>query len=245
MGSRRGLITAGVGTLLIGLLVMLPARIVYRLVAPPDVRVSGISGTAWTGAAQELSVGDVYLRDIQWRFRPLQILTGKISYHLEGNPAPGFVETDLSVGMGGKISFTSLRAAIPIGRFRAPVFLRRWGGTANIQFEKIDIVDQFAVAADGTVEVRNLIIDALSTSSLGGFKVDFFTQSDGITASIEETDGVIDLAGSLQISSDRSYQFLGQVIETPKTPTDIRRQFEMLPPANARGQRELRLEGTL
>jgi hypothetical protein len=93
--------------------------------------------------------------------------------------------------------------------------------------------------------VRNLVVPLVSTASLGSYLADFMTQDNGIAASIEDTDGILDLAGSLEIfNADRSYKFFGQVIETPQTPDGVRKQLQFLGPANARGQRELRLEGS-
>ena len=64
-------------------------------------------------------------------------------------------------------------------------------------------------------------------------------------ASIEDTDAVIDLAGSVSLSPDRTYQFLAQVAPKPNTPADLREQMRFLGTANDRGQYELRLEGQL
>jgi general secretion pathway protein N len=240
--SKRNLIIGCVGTFMIGLLVMLPARVIYQFAAPSGLNVSGISGSAWAGAAEELSVNGAYLRNLKWRIKPLHLLSGKARYHIEADPAPGFVETDVTVGFGGRIEITSLRAAVSIERFSLQYRLL---GTANLSFERIRIEDDFVVAVDGTLEARNLSIPSISRSPLGNFKADFFTQDDGFAASIEDTDATVDFAGSLQVSNDHSFEFLGQIIETPATAADVRQQLQFLPPADARGQRELRLEGSL
>ena len=83
----------------------------------------------------------------------------------------------------------------------------------------------------------------VARDSIGSYRADFNTQNNGIVASIEDTDGILDLAGSLQIRTDRTYQFLAQVILTSKTPAAVRQQIQRLPPPNARGQYELREEG--
>lgn len=244
MRSRRGLILAGIGVFLLGLLVTLPARIVYRYAAPPAVSVSGIDGSIWAGHAQEAAVNGLYVRDLHWRIRPLQLLQGKLGYRIEAEAVPGFIESDVSIGVGGAISFAALRAALPLNQLSLVAGPQPLGGHANIDFESLDIVAGIAVAAAGSVEVRNLILPLVSAASLGSYRADFFTQDDGIAASIEDTDGILDLAGSLEIFNDRSYKFLGQVIETRQTPDGVRKQLQFLGPTNARGQRELRLEGS-
>ena len=69
--------------------------------------------------------------------------------------------------------------------------------------------------------------------------------NDGIGASVEDTDGVVDIAGSLQINSDRSYRFIAQVVAKSEAPERLKTQMQYLPPANDRGQQELRIEGSL
>ena len=64
-------------------------------------------------------------------------------------------------------------------------------------------------------------------------------------ASIEDTDAVIDIAGSVSLAADRTYQFLAQVGPKANTPEDLRRQMTFLGTPNDRGQYELRLEGQL
>jgi len=240
--SRRSLIIAGIGTFVVGILLLLPARVVVHFAAPPGVLLSGINGSAWSGSAREGSVNGAYFRDIEWRLKPLRIFTGVVAYSVKANPTPGFIETDLAVGFGGKIEISGLRASLPLERLSLAYDVH---GTANLRFERVSIVDNYAVAADGTVEVVNLIVSEIGASSLGNFDIEFFSKNDGIAASIEDSNAVVDFAGSLELSSDRSFQFLGQIVEKPDTPADVLRQLQFLPPANARGQRELRLEGTL
>ena len=96
----------------------------------------------------------------------------------------------------------------------------------------------------GTLDVANLVVPMVSGSSLGGYRAEFFTQNNGVVASVEDTDGVIDLAGSVQLRNDKSYTFLGQVAAKGNTPAQLRNQLRFLPPGNNAGQHELRLEGS-
>ena len=94
-------------------------------------------------------------------------------------------------------------------------------------------------------ELADLMNPLLNREPIGGFRADFFSQDPGISASIEDTTAVIDLAGSLQLAADGSYQFLAQLGAKESTPPSVRDQLRFLGPANERGQHELRLEGKL
>jgi len=243
--STRGLITIGVLVLVLGLIIMFPARVAIGWFAPAEVAISGIQGSVWNGRANEAAFSGIYVSDVEWRLNALQLFTGKLSYSVEATPVSGFLESDVSVGFNGALTLSDLTAALPLDLFAGVSGVPGLQGNASLTFERVEFTDGLATAADGTVQIANLLIPIVGRDSLGGYKAEFFTQNNGISASIEDTDGVLDLAGSLQIRTDRSFEFIAQVIAKPETPQSIRNQLQFLPPANARGQQELRLEGIL
>ena len=243
--SIRGLIAVGALTLILGLIITLPARVAVHWFAPPEVAMSDIQGSAWSGRASEASVAGVYVRDVQWDFSPLQLFTGGFSYQVSATPVSGFIETDMSVGFSGALTLSNLKASLPLELFSEVIDIPGLQGSGSFQFDRLKIVDGLAVTAEGTLQVADLVVQIVSRDSLGGYKAEFFTENDGISVSVEDSDGVVDLAGSLQIKSDRSYEFIAEVVALPQTPAGVLRQLQFLPPANERGQQELRLEGIL
>lgn len=243
ISSKRGLIALGVLALTLGLLALFPARVAYDWFAPPEIAVSDIHGSVWVGSVGEISVSGLYVRNLSWRIKPLQLLTGRLSYRIVGTPPAGILESDISVGFGGSITLRSLTAALPLAMFAESLNIRGLEGDAILRFSHLELRDGLPLVANGTLQVANLIVPLAGRDLLGGYKAEFFTQDNGITASIEDTDGVVDLAGSLQINSDRTFTFIGQVVAKPETPAGILQQMRFLPPANDRGQHELRLEG--
>jgi len=118
-------------------------------------------------------------------------------------------------------------------------------GSLKVDFERLQLSDGMPVAAQGVVEVSGLLLPLVAPAPIGGFRAEFFTQQDGIVASVQDTDGILDLAGSLKLTSDRNYTFLGQLAAKPETPAQLREQMRFLGSPNERGQYELRLEGQL
>ena len=243
--NRHGLVFFGVLALIVGLIAMFPARVAVHWFAPAEVSIGGLQGTAWAGTAKQASVSGLSVRDIQWDLNPLRLFTGELSYTIVATPVSGFFESDISIGFGDTISLTNLTAAVPLNLFANASGVPGLRGNASVTFERLTIVGGLAVAADGIVKIADLVIPIVGRDSLGGYQAEFFTQNNGIAASIEDTDGVLDLAGSLQIRTDRSFEFIAQVAAKPETPQSIRQQLQFLPPANDRGQQELRLEGIL
>ena len=240
---RRGLVLVAVVTGIVALVVTFPARIAYKWVSSPLLAMNGISGTVWSGKAREFSTNGVYLRNLEWRSHPLKLLAGKLAYSVSGSPVSGFFESDIAIGLNGTTTLTNLSGAIPLQMLEAAANVPGLRGEASLQFERLRLVAGRAVALDGTITIANLVVPMVHRGPLGGYKAEFFTQNDGIVASVEDTDGVVDLAGSLQLKPDGSYAFLGQVVAKPNTPDSLRQQMRFLGPANERGQQEIRLEG--
>ena len=240
----RGLSVVAILTVIIAMLATFPARVAYSWASPPFVQISGIKGTIWNGSASQFATHGVYLTDLTWTMRPLRLFTGKAVYDVSGSPVAGFFESEVAVSFGGSITLRNLRASLPLQMFEAASNVAGLRGSASLQFERLELVAGRPAAMDGTLDVANLVVPLVSGSSLGGYRAEFFTQNNGIVASVEDTDGVVDLAGSLQLRNDKTYTFLGQVMAKSNTPEQISRQLRFLPPGNDADQHQLRLEGS-
>lgn len=236
---------AGLVTLLLGLLIFFPARVAYQWFAPPALSLTGIEGSLWSGSAREGAASGIYARDLKWRVRPLSIFTGELSYIFEASPEGGFVEGTVSLGGDGTITLTDLNAALSLHAFAGTIAPPGVSGNVTANIDRLVLDDGLPLSADGVVEVANLVAPAINRSSIGGYRVEFFTQESGVMASVEDTDGIVDIAGSLQVTTDRNYQFIAQIAPKANTPANVRQQMQFLGSANERGQHTLRLEGQL
>ncbi|MDH3266830.1 MAG: type II secretion system protein N [Gammaproteobacteria bacterium] len=245
MAKRSHLVLVGLITLLVGLLIFFPARVAYQWFGPSALSLTGIDGSVWSGSAREAAASGVYLRDLKWSMRPLALFAGELSYAFEASPDGGFVEGTVGVGMAGTITLTQLNAALSLQALQGSIAAPGVAGNASARFERLVLKDGIPIAVDGVVDVGNLVVPAIHRSSIGGYRAEFFTQEGGVMASVEDTDGLVDIAGSLQLSSDRNYQFIAQIAPKANTPQDVRQQMQFLGSANERGQHTLRLEGKL
>ena len=245
MPSTRRLVIASVVTLLAGLVVSFPARVAYHWFAPPGIALSGISGSVWRGTARQANVSGLYLGELRWRLRPLDLVRARASFDIDASPAGGVLDGNVAIGIGGDVYLADTRTALPLDAITTLLQMPGLRGTATADIERLHLSDGLPVAADGNAEVRGLVLPLVSPQTIGGYRIEFFTQEDGVVASVEDTDGVVDIAGRLLLSDDRSYEFLGQLAPKPETPSNVADQMRFLGSPNARGQYELRLEGTL
>lgn len=243
--NRKRLLKIGLLVAVIGLVAVFPARVAYHWFAPPAFLASGISGTIWNGSAQEASANGFYLRDLSWEFQPLRLVTGKLGYAVESRFASGFLEGELALGFLGNVYARDLRCALPLENLQSVPFVAGSRGMLSADFSQVQLSDGLPVVADGKIEIAGLMNPLLHRDPVGGFRAEFFTQESGVTASIEDTAAVIDLAGSLQLGTDGAYEFLAQISPLETTPPSIREQLRFLGSANERGQHQLRLEGQL
>lgn len=245
MASPKRLILAGIATLIIGLISTFPARVAYQWFAPGELKLGGISGSIWRGAAAQGSAGGVYLTNIKWRFRPLGLLTGKLQFATSGNPASGFFDADIALGAGGSFTLSDVAAAVPLSALADAFPLSGIEGDVSLQFEELVIKGGVPVEATGTISIANLVSRYLAPTPLGDFRAEFQTADDGILGSVEAVSGVLELAGTIRLTQDRNYKFVGQVAAKPNAPLSITQQLQFLGTPNSRGQREFRLEGQL
>jgi general secretion pathway protein N len=243
--KRARLTTLGLTVFVLGVVLFFPARVAYRWFSPPDVRLSGISGSVWHGKANEAMVAGIYFRDIVWQFQPLKIFSATLGYSIKTKLASGFIEGEFGVGISGVVAGQNISAALPLQSLQAVTGDFGLSGNLSAQFSELEIDNNLPVVANGIVTVSGLTVPLVQRESLGSFKAEFSTQDTGIVASVEDVDAVLDVAGSLTVSADRSYQFLAQLSANGKTAAPVRQQMQFLGSANDRGQHELRLEGVL
>ena len=246
MPNLRRLIVVGVITLLVGIVVMFPARVAYHWFAPPGAGVSGISGTVGRGNAADVVVAGVYLRNVEWRFKPLGIFTGKLRYGLSASPGIGTLSSNVAVSLGGDLIVDSLQGDMALGLFSAPLGMPGLQGRARLQFDKARLSGGVLIEADGRIDTSGISLPLVTQGGIGGYSVEFTTGDNEVLASIEDTDGIVDIAGSLRLGRDRRYVFQGLVAPKDSTPAQLAQQMQLfLGSPDERGRYEMRFEGQL
>lgn len=245
MTLRSRLLLVGIATTLVCLCVFFPARVAYQWFTPPNVALAAIDGTIWRGRAGEAQFGGLYVRNLEWRVKPLALFGGQLKLGIAADTGGGFIEGDIGLRTGGRVAMSDVRAALALQSLQDVFNLPGLAGKANAQFERLAFRDGLPTAAVGTIEIADLQAPLIDRGPLGGYRAEFFTQESGVLASVEDTDGLVDVAGSLQISADRTIQFVAQVAAKNTTPAHLREQMKFLGTPNSRGQYELRLEGRL
>ena len=133
----KRIIIAGLFVFLLVLLVTFPARVAYNWFVPAEVRLSGISGSIWQGAATEGIAGGAYIRDLQWRFRPGALFRGQLAFAASGSPGSGTMEADVAIGLGGALLISNLRGNMPLDVVHQAFQRSGIRGDVILQFETL------------------------------------------------------------------------------------------------------------
>ena len=246
MPRRSRLIKTGVCVFVVATLLFFPARVAYQWFAPPDLIAGGLSGSVWSGSALEVNAGGVYLQNLKWKFRVADLFLGRLGYAVEARPAAGFLQADVSFGVSGELAVRNLNASLALESLQSALQLPGMRGSISVRFGELRISGGVPVVAEGTITVTNFVMPQIHRETLGTFHAEFLTRDEGVAASVEDTDAIVDLAGGLTVSTDGSYAFLANVAVKPETPPDMRENMQLfLGSPDARGRHELRLEGHL
>jgi len=241
----RRLVLLGVFVFVAGLIVLFPARVAYSLFAPEPLRLSGLDGTLWSATAREGEIAGLYLRDVEWRFRPSQLVLGRVAVDFSVSPGGGFLEGGVALSPGGTVRFSVLQGAVSIAAVQGLMPTPGIEGNVRLDMAGLTLENGFPTAADGSVEIIGLVARGLSPSPIGDFRAELTSGDDAVTGSIEDLGGALDVAASFRLSRDRNYELTGLVAATPQAPPAIVEQLRFLGSENERGQRPFRFEGQL
>ena len=236
---------AGILVLLIVLLVTFPARVAYQWFAPPDLTLSGISGSVWSGSAAEGLAGGAYIQDIQWTLQPAALFSGKLAFDTVSRPASGTMDTRVAVGLDGSLTLSALRGTVPLDLVHPAFQQGGISGDLRLDFDTLTLQNGMPVEATGNVVVSDFFARDLSAGAIGDFRADFQTVDGAISGVIDDVSGVLDIEGTISLAADRTYSLVGDVAARPSAPPSIEQQLRYLGSPDERGFRQFRFEGSL
>ena len=247
--ARKGLlVTGGVIAFLAFLVALMPATVLTRWL-PPDVVVSGLDGTVWSGHAAGFSLSGRALGAAHWSCRPWPLLKLEWACRLELQPSGGVLSAALSGDFNGaEIEARDLSGQLPITLFEGIATPKGWTGILELDVARARIVAGQPQDAEGKLLVRSLRSPGPGGSLLGDFELTIgegAVGTDTLAGRLTDLGGPLRVRGTIELKRDRSYFASGEVAPGPGAGPAIFDTLGFLGPPDLAGRRPFTVEGTL
>ena len=178
----------------------------------PNLRVAGLSGTAWSGRADVLQLQDHKLEKLRWQLKPWSVLLGELDLDIELDSVDvaGNASIALSPDGGIELSDVDLRlaAAEMATLLRIPVGL---GGQFIVQLQSAQLMGQSILSAEGMIRWQRAAVTTPFVQPLGEFVAQLSTEDESVKAIVKDEGGPLQLDGVANLKSDGAYDFAGSV----------------------------------
>lgn len=244
------LIALGVGAFLLFGLLTVPASVLLSQLASSGISAAGVEGTAWNGKAQVLQVGGVNLGGVEWDLHVLALFTGRLNADVKVTRSDGFAQTKVTATPAGSVSFQELTASLPLSALPSSVVPGGWAGMLNLKLVQLTLENGWPIGAEGTIDVIDVTGPARKPVNMGSYKVTFPAQDgsaadDTLTGALTDIGGPLQISGTLQLKTDRSYVVEGLVATRPNAPRDVVNALQYLGAPDAQGRRPFSIAGTI
>ena len=187
-----------------------PADRAVALLRPqiPQLQMSGITGTVWSGRAATLHYQNQRVSRLTWQFRPLTLFKAQPTFTITFNGEGRTGTANVGIRPDGTLVIEEANAQLPMAELSQqlgiPISL---GGAVNVAMDKITINNNFVQSAEGKLQWRDASMTASILQKLGNFNVQISTEDAGIKALINDESGPLQLDGTARLINDGSYQF--------------------------------------
>lgn len=210
-------IALGLGSYLLFLLLNLPAQHALGWAGKGGalpLSVAGVSGTVWSGEAENASYQRIPLGQIKWRFKPLSLLGGRIGYTVTLKDAGQQLSGIVKAGMGGSYRLQELQGLLSADRLPQLMNLPRVGIAGKIDMNQLDldISDGHLTSAQGRIRWQDASVVSPIALKVGDLQADLTTDDNGrIKAQIKNLGGTTVINAEAGLNSDGNFQFDGSI----------------------------------
>ena len=228
----------------------IPAALLYGVARGklPGLELIGLQGS-WTNGEVAGITRNARLtaQDLHYRMQPLQLLLGRIGFHLEGGGELAQLEGNVSR------SYKATR----ISNMAIKGNLKRLAGTTDFGFIPLDahlegkidelvLVNNFVDSAEASLDLKSLAWTLAATPMpLGDFHAEVKTTPTAIVATITSPSGPLDAKGEAKLFPDRRYELDVLIKLKPGASEMLSNYVRSLGTADAQGYTHLKQKGKL
>lgn len=243
------LVALGIGAFVIFALATLPASVVLSRLDSAGIGAAGVSGSIWNGRAEVLQMHGATIGSVEWQLHFLPLITARANADVKVTRTDGFANTQLSVGLGGKLTLKGLTASLPLSALPPNIIPGGWTGTLNAKFALLGLENGWPVRVDGTLDLVDVTGPADRPANVGSYRIVFdpaASTPEMLQGALSDAgDGPLQIAGTVQLKPDRSYAVDALLATRPNAPPSLASSLEYLGPPDAQGRRQFSMAGTM
>lgn len=244
-------ILLGVLIYLVFLVALFPAKVALQLAPlPPQIKVAGVSGTIWDGAAEMVSIDRRQLEQVHWQLHFLPLLTGKVSVDLNlGSRATAVSGKGmLSWSMSG-VQAQDLRFEAPssflVGNARMP-FRTKVEGELSLIVPELEQGKPWCEVLSGKVFLNNLQVNnQFGDYPLGNIQLALTCRNGEVVLSTDDKGNELGVVGDVTIGVNNKLLVNARVKETAAQPADLKQALSFLGRPDKDGYYPIKYSGVI
>ena len=211
------------------------------------VELFQVNGSAWSGKAGVLKIGQKRIQSVDWQLDFASLLMGEIKLALGHELAGNHVSLITGRSITGDYSLSSGDEPLSLAELEKLLNPQPYGlkGNAVIGLEKIRIDGGQLVGLEGHLEWHDAGLGAPLNITVGSFSAEFETQDDGIHGDLKDISGALKLKGDFILKPDGNYTLKATLKSRDPNRKDLKQALRMFGTPSPDGQVSLSRTGKL
>ncbi len=230
-----------------------PAAGVLPHVNIEPIKLSGVSGSIWSGSAQQITPPPPALpiNNANWKFKPATLLSGsagaEIDFEVLGGNGEGTVTRDLD----GNIMVNDGKFRVPAANLEQflPFPVAKFAGVVLADIEELELENNLLKRTQGKIIWSN---SAVTSAMLGDFKLgqvafDIVPENGGELhlGKLSNKDGELELKGEISLDQKGNFKTDIQLKPTPNTPAKLNGLLRGVGPQQSDGSYRIKRNGNI
>ena len=214
---------------------------------PAGLSCDAVDGTVWNGTCSGLMLRHRELiGDLAWQLHPVRLFLGRLAAHVELTQTGDYVNADLELALGGRISASDVHANVHLNPALMPQLPNGLHGVLRADLSRVQLEHGRLVDLQGRIEAHDLAQSGATTTELGNYGLSFAPAAAGAApvGELKDLGGPLDLGGRLRITPEPGFLLDGTVAARPTASANLVRQLQMLGAPDAQGRRSFSIANT-
>lgn len=236
------------------LIATMPATLVLHWAEPALARLpqklllQGVDGTLWSGRAVQASLRGIPLGALQWDISPWSLFIGRFTVELKLNNADDYLDGELSSSFdGGRVQLREVKGQLPALLMKSfvPSLPIVPSGSLAVNMDEAVLEAARLRSLTGRIVWNRGGVTAPLALEFGDLLAEFSSNENGISGSIKDSGGPLQLAAELKLGADGSYTLTGKSAARSGAAPALATSLSLLGQPDAQGMIPFRFNGHL